>query len=278
MSIDLHIHTTASDGNIHPGEVLNLAIEKGLKTIAFADHETTAGYEAVKDTAIDRGVEIICAVELQALQRDKEVHILGYLCNSEKEAFQSRLAELRLARTTIAKETVYKLNSFGFAVEWEDVKKLSHFEGPISKGHIMQALKKAGYINTREDATKIMTSYLNPGGKAYISYNFSAADAIELIKNAGGVPVVAHPGLINNDEIVLDLIKLGCLGLEVYYYYFGRNKNTLIKKYEAMAREYRLIMTGGSDYHGTITPVTLGAIYVPQKVRNFLQGFGQHCI
>ncbi|GAB4263424.1 PHP domain-containing protein [Thermincola ferriacetica] len=266
MAVDLHIHTTASDGNISPAEVIDLAVQAGLRTIAFADHENTAGYTAVKDMAEGKGLEIIPALELQTWHKNKEIHILGYFIDVNDINFQKRLTELRKDKNRCAMAMVEKIRRCGFDIGWDEVERLSCFGGPISKGHIMQVLKLKGYIKTREDAARILGLYFNQEGKAYSCYNFPSAEAVDLIKSARGIPILAHPGLIGDDNLVLDLIKMGISGLEVYYNYFGPNKNNYIAKYEKMALDHGLLMTGGSDYHGTITPVVLGETEIPDAV------------
>lgn len=274
-SIDLHIHTTASDGSFDPVTVVRLAKDAGLKIIALADHETTAGFDSAFKEGLLQGITVIPAVELMTCYKGKEIHLLGYLTDPDNMRLQTELAELRNRRTGCARETVKKLSEFGFKIGWQDVQKLAESGSPVSKGHIMRAIKNAGYIETRADAINIMTKYLNCDGLAYTSHNFRFDDAVELIRSVGGIPVLAHPALINDDNIVGELSSKNIDGLEVYYYYFGSCRQEWVNKYETMAEEKHLLKTGGSDYHGSYTPLVLGVTEVPiDGVRDFLKLLG----
>lgn len=274
MSIDLHIHTTASDGDIDPVSVVGLAAKAGLKIIALADHESTSGFHPARKAADLLGIEIIPAVELLTTYKDKEVHLLGYFPSPDNKYLQDTLAELRCQRTGCARSSVEKLIECGFNINWEDVCSLAQTDSPVSKGHIMQAMHNAGYIKDRSEAIEFLTRYLNRDGMAYTCHSFSFAEGVELIKQADGVPVLAHPGLIRDDQIVEELCAKGIMGVEVFYYYFGQFREERIARYNTLAENKRLLKTGGSDYHGSYTPVTLGSQYVPfEEVTAFLQFF-----
>lgn len=160
-------------------------------------------------------------------------------------------------------------------ISWDEVKTLVHKNSPVSKGHIMQAMNNAGYIRDKADALNLLETYLNRGGLAHICHTFAFEDAVELIKRAGGIPVLAHPGLIMDDIIVGELCDLGIEGVEVFYWYFGPRKDELIIKYNHKAEDKKLLKTGGSDYHGTITPVTLSdnTVHI-ESVKDFLETIG----
>lgn len=275
MSVDLHIHTTASDGDIDPVTVVRMAARAGLQIIALADHESTSGFYPAFAEGQLHGITVIPAVELMTFYKNKEVHVLGYLTDPENREFQREIAELRDQRTKCAEKTVRKLREFGFMISWDDVKTLVHPNSPVSKGHIMQAINNAGYIKDKADALNVLQTYLNREGLAYICHTFAFEDAVELIKRAGGIPVLAHPGLIMDDIIVGELCDLGIEGIEVFYWYFGPRKDELIIKYNLKAEDKKLLKTGGSDYHGTITPVTLGdnTVHI-ESVKAFLETLG----
>jgi len=273
MNIDLHIHTTASDGNIRPEQVVELAAQAGLKIISLTDHESTDGYARAAATGRVMGVEVIPGVELVTSYEDQEIHLLGYLFDVNNRRFQRQLDELRRARTQCAQKTVEKLREFGFEIDWHDVLPFAQNGSTISKGHIMQAMHEAGYIHSKMDAVDILKKYLNRQGLAYTCHEYPFAYGVELIKNAGGIPVLAHPGLIGDDTVVNKLLDLGVEGIEVYYYYFGPRRAGLNAHYEALALERNLLMTGGSDYHGTITPIILGEQYVPPELADKMKSF-----
>lgn len=275
MTIDLHIHTTASDGSCNPVHVVQRAADAGLKIISIADHETTHGYFLARNEARARDISMIPAVELLTTYKDREVHLLGYLTDPENQRLQENLSELRHLRTRSAEESVKKMQECGFNICWENVKNLAGEDTLISKGHIMRAVNEAGYINNRSDAVNILNEYLSPNGLAYVAHDFSFTDAVELLKSNGGIPVLAHLALIRDDVIVDELCHLGIEGLEVYYCYFGDQRKEWVEKYSLMAETKRLFKTGGSDYHGIYTPVTLGETEVPvQAVGEFLKVFG----
>ena len=273
--IDLHIHTTASDGNIDPVTVVKMAYDAGLTTIAIADHESTSGYHPASRAGVTYGINVIPAVEILTLYKDTEVHVLGYMENPESSYLQQGLLELRTQRTLCAKATVEKLNQLGFKVSWHDVEQLAHPDSPVSKGHIMQAVYNAGYIKDRNDSLEILKKYLNRDGLAYVNYAYPFEKAVDFIKSSGGIVVLAHPGLIRNEQLVEELCVKDIDGLEVFYYYFGTHREEYVQRYYAMAKEKKLLKTGGSDYHGTCTPVILGQNTVPcEEVKEFLSLFG----
>lgn len=275
MSIDLHIHTTASDGTIDPVQIVNMAAAAGLKIIALADHETTSGFEPALGEAQKVGITVLPAVELLTYYKKHEVHLLGYLPSPDNKYLQNQLAELRQQRTICSKATVEKLVECGFKINWNDIISQSQPDITVSKGHIMRALRNAGYIRSREDAMKFLAKYLNRDGLAYSVHEFSFEDGIELITEAGGLPVLAHPGLIWNDVIINELCDKGIRGVEVFYYYFGPHRQEHIKNYNNLANEKTLLKTGGTDYHGQISSIQLGCQYVPfEEVKDFLYLFG----
>lgn len=271
MSIDLHIHTTASDGDIDPVTVVRMAAAAKLKIIALADHESTSGYHPAYRECQVQGLTVIPAVELLTYYKDREVHVLGYFQDPDNKYLQDQLAELRHQRTECSRQAVKLLNEYGYCVPWSDVLKLGQPGSPISKGHIMQALNNAGYFRDPTGALEFLTKYLNREGLAYVCHTFPFESGIDLIRSTGGIPVLAHPGLIRDDQIVEELCAKDVAAMEVYYYYFGQYRNERVEKYRAMAEEKGLLKTGGSDYHGTYTPVTLGENPVPYEgVKEFL--------
>lgn len=275
MSVDLHIHTNASDGTLDPVQVVSMAVEAGLKTIALADHETTAGYAPAFSAAQKVGLTVLPAVELLTYYQNVEVHLLGYFPTPDDQYLQKQLAELRYQRSLCTKLTVEKLMDFGFKIDWDDVIKNTEPDIALSKGHVMRALHKAGYIQNRDDAMNFLNKYLDRDGLAYVVHEFSFADGVRLITGAGGLPVLAHPGLIRDDDIVNELCTQGIAGIEVFYNYFGPHREEYIQTYNSLAAEKKLLKTGGSDYHGNISAVKLGCQYVPfEEVKDFLRLFG----
>lgn len=275
MSVDLHIHTTASDGTFEPAQIVDMAAAAGLKTIALADHETTAGYTPAILAAQKAGLAILPAVELLTYYQNAEVHLLGYFPTPDNHYLQKQLAELRSRRSQCTKKTVAILVEHGIKINWDDIIENTPPDITISKGHVMRALYKAGYIQTRDEAISFLNKYLNRDGLAYVVHKFSFADGVRLITGAGGLPVLAHPGIIRNHDIVQELCNKGIEGIEVFYNYFGPHKEEYIQTYNSLATAKKLLKTGGSDYHGNVSSAKLGCQYVPfAEVKDFLHLFG----
>lgn len=271
-TIDLHIHTTASDGATSPAKLINEAMSVGLKAISLTDHESIAGMDSISDIAADQGLRIIPGIELLTCYRGKEIHLLGYCFDSENRDFRSRIQEIRQERNQTSLQIVDNLDRLGFKLDKYQFYKVAGEGGTIGKNHIIKALFKAGYLKTKEQAIDTLRRYLSQNGLAYVIFSHNPfVEAVELIREANGVPVLAHPGLINDDNMVIDLLNTASVGLEVYYYYFGTNRERLIIHYERMALERGLVATGGSDYHGRYSPdVKLGSTMVPEETLNAL--------
>lgn len=267
-TVDLHLHSTASDGATSPADLVNEAAAVGLKTISFCDHESIEGYLAVVEFALEKGVEVIPGVELLTIYQGREIHLLGYFVEPESPVLRLWLKELREERNEIAEEVVAKFNKHGYQIKFDRVKEIARENVAIGKNHFLFALIEAGYIHTRDEIIHILRNYLTQHGLAYVDFTKNPYyEAVEMIIECGGIPVLAHPGLIRDDNLVLELLKHPRLGIEVYYQYLGPDAEALRKKYFRLAQEKNLFMTGGSDYHGRFSPdVKLGAIMVPESV------------
>ncbi|HWI54277.1 MAG TPA: PHP domain-containing protein [Desulfobacteria bacterium] len=275
MAIDLHIHTNASDGSYDPVSLVRKAKDAGLTIISLTDHETTSGFTPAFNEGVKLGVTVIPAVELQTYYNGLEIHLLGYLTDPDNKMLQQQLGELRNMRTNCSLTTVKKMREFGFDITWQDVKNLASSDSIVSKGHIIRAIRNAGYIRDRDDAFHIINTYLNQNGLAYVCHEFRFEDAVRLIKDVGGIPVLAHPALINNEEVVEELCTKGVEGVEVYYFYFGSKREEWVNRYSSLAEEKKLMKTGGSDFHGEYTPVVLGNTEVPfEEVKELLKILG----
>lgn len=263
--IDLHIHSTASDGTKSVQNILKQALDKKLNYISLTDHESTEGYKELllaKDTWKDK-LMIIPGVELHTFYKGKEIHLLGYFVNPEDESFESQLKKLRKARTEISYYTVEKIKKSGISLDWDMIEKNFNHDVAITKGHIMQTIRKYNIEFTKDNFLK----FLHTSGPDYIPFELNPLEeAIEFIKENGGIPVLAHPALIGDDYLVEQIISKYRIGIEVYYHYFGSKAQQWIKNYENIARKYNVLMTGGSDYHGSITTVEMADILVPQKI------------
>ena len=244
--VDLHLHTLASDGRLSPTELVRLAASQGLRTIAVTDHDTTDGlseaFEAAKEFP---SLRIIPGIELSADVPGDEVHVLGYFINPEDAELQAELQRFRAGRVDRAKTMVEKLAQLGIHVEWARVQ---HFagDGAVGRPHIAMALVEAGYCQEPKDA---FPEYLGRNGLAYVErVKLTPAEAVGMIRRAGGAAVLAHPAYMNDMEAgIANLSGIGLAGMEVHY---AKYRDDTIRQLGRLARQYELIPCGGSDYHG----------------------------
>jgi len=270
---DLHVHTHESDGLLSVEEVIKLAHKNNVQTLAITDHESTQAVSEAESLAKEFNIKVIPGVELLTSYQGHEVHLLGYFNNVNHPVLQDRLKEIRAQRTDLAHDMVECLKSGGISLGWEDVEKEVGATGAVTKGHIMRAIyhqkNGSGQKNWREIA-----AHFRPGGVAHLPYlNHTFEDAVDLIFSCGGLPVVAHPGLLWDPQMVFSLLAYRPIGLEVYYGYWER-QSELIQYYTEVAKKFAILSTGGSDYHGPSGYVKLGQIDVPydsvQKLRSYL--------
>lgn len=263
MRVDLHVHTQESDGSLPVQDVLELAYDNGVRILSITDHESTQGVAKAQALSSIYGIKIIPGVELLTSYCGHEVHLLGYYNSVENESLQSRLHELRAHRTALAYVMVERLRKDGWSLRWEDVEREVGSEGAVSKGHIMRAVYHGGLLPSPADWHDIVSCF-QPGGVAYLPFiEHPFEEAVDLIYETGGIPVLAHPGLLREAGLVYELLKYKPIGLEVYYGYW-KNRESLIDYYAALAREHAVLATGGSDYHGPFSQVQIGEVDVPQ--------------
>jgi predicted metal-dependent phosphoesterase TrpH len=260
-TVDLHTHSTASDGLHQPQELVRLAHEAGLEVIGLADHDTTAGLAAAMAEGERVGVSVIPAIEINTdlPQKRSEAHMLGYLMDYEQPAFQAGLRALREARARRGERMVEKLRAMGLDVTWERVRELAG--GAVGRPHIARALMEKGYASSVSDA---FDRFIGPGRPAYVPrYKLTPEDAVRLIRSVRGVPVLAHPTYIQGleDWLLPSLVAAGMQGLECYY---GQYDDATVERLLRLADAHGLLATGGSDYHGpNMHPTPLGGRYVP---------------
>ena len=268
-TIDLHLHTLASDGRLSPTELIQLVAKQGLETISITDHDSTEGlaeaYEAAKKFPYMR---IIPGIEMSADIPGDEVHVLGYFLDYHDVEFQEMLTELRRGRVGRAQVMVEKLVALGKPVEWERV---LHFagDGTVGRPHIALAMVEAGYFKEPKEAFE---EYLGNDGLAYYDRpKLNPTESVAMIRKVGGVPVLAHPTFMNDMEAgIASLKKEGLVGMEVYY---AQYDDDTVRHLARLAREYDLIPCGGSDYHGlgnTGEPLP-GTLGPPEKTVKLLE-------
>jgi len=246
IEYDLHIHTTASDGMLTPLQVVDQAVKRKLTGIAITDHDTIEGLPAAISYNQTRGygLDIIPGIELNTEYNEAEVHILGYYIDYTQTALLQYLEHLKAARYHRAEKMVQRLRKMGFMLEFQRVQQIAGSD-LIARPHIARALIEKGYVFSVKEA---FDKYISKGRPAYVPrYKFKPEKAIELIRQAGGVSVLAHPGLLQSDVLVEKVIHMGIEGIEAYY---PEHSSRETRKYLDMAAYRGLLVTGGSDFHG----------------------------
>ena len=262
--IDLHIHSTASDGTLGPLEIIDAARAGGLSAISITDHDTTDGCKAVLGQSSSPPMDFLSGVEISTAMPPGEwpagsLHILGYDIDVFDPSLNRCLSDLRSARNNRSPKIIKKLNELGFKLQLDDIKPFSK-GSQVGRPHIAQAMLHKEYVSSINEA---FDKYIGRHGMAYIDKErIPCRDAIELINNSGGIPVLAHPGLIDLDsptalEDLLELlVKEGIKGIEAYYSGHTREQTGF---FVDLSQRHGLLLTGGSDFHGALNPeIALG--------------------
>ena len=247
MASDLHMHTTCSDGVYSPEELVEAAKAAGLNYIAITDHDTVDGVAQLYEAGLypQKGIKIIPGIEFSAHHDIRSVHILGYNIDIYNRELSERLNDVVEARWSRFSAMVEKIRALGYDLTETDVLQIADSSTSISRSHIAQALVAKGFFPSIKDT---FDQILDKGKPAYVShYRLEAEEIVRLIKESGGTPVLAHPGLIHDDELVEQLLKNGIEGIEAIYPKYSAEET---EKYLALAEKYHLLVTGGSDYHG----------------------------
>jgi predicted metal-dependent phosphoesterase TrpH len=244
MRVDLHLHSTASDGVYSPAEVVQIALTNQLEVIALTDHDTVSGIRPAQAVAATTGLQVLAGVELSSEDEHTDRHILGYLINVDHAPLQALLSELRDSRTNRAARMVQKLADLGIPISMERVMALAD-DGTVGRPHVARALVEGGYVSSIQEA---FDQYLANGGPAYVPhYRLEPQRAISMIHAAGGVAVLAHPGHYDDYRVVIGaLVPLGLDGIEVYY---PDHTPAVVEDLTVLARQYKLVTTAGSDFH-----------------------------
>ncbi len=257
--IDLHIHSTASDGTFSPAEILALAQDLNLAAIAITDHDTINGSKEALGIGVPPSLKFLTGVEISAspppsFPYSGSLHILGYSIKIDNPLLNKTLATLQEARKNRNPGIIDRLNSMGVAVSMDEL--LNEVGGgQLGRPHIARLMVKKGYVESIKEA---FDKYLGKGKPAYVDkYRIDCSRAIEVILDAGGIPVIAHPYLLNPgnieeiEEFVITLKAMGLKGIEVYY---PEHSQDNISKLEDIANRHGLLMTGGTDFHGSLKP------------------------
>ena len=266
--IDLHVHTTASDGSFSPSEVVHLASALGLSAIAITDHDTVAGYPEAAEAASASGIEVIPGIEISTRYRSA-VHILGYYVNQNNHTLQQSLNEIVEDRDRRNEKICALMREDGLAVRYDNLKK--RFGTIIGRPHFARVLTELGLASDVQDAFR---KYLEVGKPYFQRRNFLSIErSVELIVEAGGIPVLAHPfqyRLSDADlrNLIEHCIEYGLAGIECLYSGYSAEQSRYLS---SLAAEYHLLITGGSDFHGSSKPhIQLGSgtgdLYVPYSL------------
>lgn len=260
--IDLHSHTTASDGRLSPTELVRRAADAGVRWLAVTDHDSTEGLAEAQEAArAYPDLTLIPGVEINTDIVEGEIHVVGLFVSSADEGFQAELRRLRDGREGRARKMVEKLNALGYPIQWERVRELAG--GAVGRPHVAQALVEAGHVASVQEA---FDRLLGRDGPGYVPrVRFSPVEATALIRGNGGLPVLAHPDGLPLDTILPELIQAGLVGVEVYYGSYGP---TTVQRLAGVAQRYGLVASGGTDFHGIdpdapgpgTTPVPLSTI------------------
>lgn len=263
---DLHIHTSFSDGTFTPTKVIEYSKVQGLSGIAITDHDSCEGIEEAIIAAKDMDIEVIPAVELTAELGDEEMHILGYFIDWQNHSFIKKLDDICRVRRERAKEILKRLKNQGIEIQEEELFKASG-PGSVGRLHIANLMHKKGAVSSIKDA---FTKYIGNNGSCYVKrFKLSPKEAVSIIKDVGGVSVLAHPKTINFkdkslDSLIAELVEDGIQGIEVFH---SDHKEKDVNKLKEVATKYSLLITGGSDCHGLgKKEVLIGRVKVPYEL------------
>jgi predicted metal-dependent phosphoesterase TrpH len=255
---DLHLHTRFSDGTFSPEELVLHAQNHGLACIALTDHDTVEGCAPTAAACAAVKMEFIPGTELTAEQDDVEVHVLGYFLDTNNAQLLNRIAKFQSVRQSRIHEMVTALNRLGVPLKVESVFALANCKSP-GRPHVARALVKEKLIGTLDEAFE---RYLKKGRPAWVpKTKMSALESVELIHQAGGLAVMAHPGLNRTDDIIPALVDAGLDGIECFH---TKHSTAMSERYLEIADKYHLLVTGGSDCHGysKVRPL-IGTVKLP---------------
>lgn len=272
MKIDLHIHTTYSDGVLSPAELVDSAIEAGLTTISITDHDNVLGYFAAQKYIEEnqKSIQVIPGIEINTFHKKQEIHVLGYFMDLDNQDFQAMIEKQRKARKFQAQEIAKRLQKAGINVSYDDIKKCVIEDGSIGRPHIAKAIVQKGGVGS---VTEAYSKYINDDSKVYIQRKtVTPHEAVEGIYDAGGIPVIAHPCDVENaHELIEELMGYGLRGIEAYH---RKHTPAMIEYFCSLAEKNNLIVTGGSDFHAPSLytgQLVLGKNFVPPKILEELE-------
>ncbi len=242
--VDLHLHTTASDGSFTPEQLVDFYASRGFKAVAVTDHDAWDAIAPVTELASRVGLEVIPGIELSTAVDDVEIHFLGYFIDYLDPEFRCRIEHFKQARIERARKIVEKLRGLGVHIEAERVLELAR-TASVGRPHVARALQEEGYVGSSDEA---FARYLRSGAPAYVPKPFlSPAEACRLVHSVGGLCFFAHPGIENRDDLIPEFAGQGLDGVEAWH---SKHSPAQVKHYQELAQRHNLLVCGGSDSHG----------------------------
>lgn len=269
--IDLHLHTKHSDGTVSAAELLEIVRAKHLTAFSVTDHDTLAGYWAVRSLIDEADPELIPGLELSVTADGGDLHMLAYLFDPENEALTTALDGFQQGRSRRARLIVQKLNEMNIDISYDEVGRTAG-EAAVGRPHIADTMVRSKVVGSYEEAFE---KYIRNGGPAYVAKsNFAPREAISLIHRAGGVTVLAHPVIDDTSRYVEMLAGLGLDGIEIYH---PVHKQSDIERLKHLAERHRLLVSGGSDFHGRSNRYGMvGSQHVPEELLDKLKQRAAH--
>jgi hypothetical protein len=255
---DLHLHTIFSDGTYTPEELIAQVSKLGISAIAVVDHDTIDGVRPTIEIAKSEDIEVLPGIELTAEYDGLEIHILGYCLDYNRGDLKDTLDSLKKNRIERVYKIIDKLRNLGIKLNAQDVFDIAK-KGTVGRLHIARALVKKGFVGS---IFEVFHKYIGDKCPAYVcGFRFSPYEVIRLIKDVGGIPVLAHPYSLNRDDLIPQFIDYGLMGLEVYY---PEHTQSMVNFYLNLAQKFNLLVTGGSDCHGDAKPeAKIGSVKIP---------------
>jgi len=265
---DLHLHTFFSDGTDSPQRVVELAKAAGLSAIAITDHDNTGALAQARPHAARVGLELIPGIEMSSSAYQREVHMLGLFIDVNHPGLQAHLADQQARRIQRVHEMVQRLGQVGVTIDAAEVLALAK-EGTVGRPHVAEILLRHGYVSTRAEA---FDRYIGPKDPGFVpGSTLSPTVVIRMIRDAGGIPVLAHPVYVKHDALIEELVPQGLAGLEVYH---SGHAPDVVRHYERVAERLHLLRTGGSDYHGESKEgLPVGSVAIPYALVEALKSW-----